>query len=170
MPNAAWARGMAAYNSEMNRRIYRAAAVLEEEERRADGGAFFGSIHRTLSHLLWADVNWMSRFDGWEKPGGGVAGSPDFAPEWEGMRAARAAADAGIEAWAGRLTAEEMARDFTWFSGNSQAETTRPLWLLVAHMFNHQTHHRGQVHALLTRAGARPEATDLPWIVERDPG
>jgi len=170
MLESAWVRGMAAYNSEMNRRIYSAAGLLDEEERRADGGAFFGSIHRTLSHLLWSDVNWMSRFDGWDKPGGGVAGSPDFEPGWEALRAAREAADAGIEAWAGRLTAGEMARDLTWFSGSSQAEMTRPLWLLVAHMFNHQTHHRGQVHALLTRAGLRPEGTDLPWILGGEPG
>lgn len=169
MLQAAWARTMAAYNSEMNRRIYRAADTLEEEERRAQGGAFFGSIHRTLSHLLWADMNWMSRFDGWVKPAGGVAGSPDFASDWLAMRQAREEVDAGIEAWARGLTAERMARDFTWFSGNGGAEITRPLWLLITHMFNHQTHHRGQVHALLTRAGARPEDTDLPWIVERAP-
>lgn len=81
----AHARAMAAYNTEMNRRLYAAAATLSEAQRREDGGAFFGSIHGTLCHLLWGDRVWMHRFAGWERPWGGIAGrcmpcSP--APAW----------------------------------------------------------------------------------------
>ena len=61
-------RTMAAYNAEMNRRIYAAAARLSDEERRAPRGAFWGSLHGTLAHLLWGDTMWMSRFAGWPKP------------------------------------------------------------------------------------------------------
>ena len=56
---------MARYNAEMNRRIFAAAARLDDQERRAQRGAFWGSVHGTLCHLLWGDQIWMSRFDGW---------------------------------------------------------------------------------------------------------
>ena len=59
---------MALYNTEMNRRIFAAAARLTDQERRAQRGAFWGSIHGTLCHLLWGDQMWMFRFDGWAKP------------------------------------------------------------------------------------------------------
>ena len=64
----AYVRTMAAYNAEMNRRLYDAAARIADAERRKDRGAFWGSLHGTLCHLLWGDRMWMSRFDGWPKP------------------------------------------------------------------------------------------------------
>ena len=66
MITPAWVRAMAAYNAEMNRRLYRAAETLADSARRAERGAFFGSIQGTLCHLLWGDTAWMSRFDGGE--------------------------------------------------------------------------------------------------------
>lgn len=68
MITAAFARTMAAYNAEMNRRVYAAADRLGDDARRAERGAFWGSIHGTLNHLLWADQTWMSRFEGGAKP------------------------------------------------------------------------------------------------------
>ena len=65
MITPAYVRTMAAYNSEMNRRLYGPAARLSDEARKADRGAFWGSIHKTLTHILWGDNSWMSRFDGW---------------------------------------------------------------------------------------------------------
>ncbi len=164
MITPAYARTMAAYNAEMNRRVYAAAGRLDEAARRAERGAFFGSIHATLSHLLWGDRTWMSRFAGWDKPvsmGGSTALYDDFAA----LSAARAADDARLEAWAAGLTDAWLAGDLTWFSGAAQRELTRPRALLVVHMFNHQTHHRGQVHAMLTAAGERTGDTDLPFIL-----
>src|SRR5208282_2301747 len=64
----AYIRSMAEYNAEMNRRLYSAAARLPDAERRMPRGAFWGSIHGTLSHILWGDRQWMSRFDNWPKP------------------------------------------------------------------------------------------------------
>jgi uncharacterized damage-inducible protein DinB len=160
-----YARAMAAYNSEMNRRLYTAADTLDDATRRAEGGAFFGSIHGTLCHLVWGDTIWMHRFDGWERPPVGIPGSPSWIAEWEALKAARVAADARIEAWAARLTEADLLGDLTWFSGAANREMTRPRWLLITHVFNHQTHHRGQAHALITRAGAQTAATDLPWAI-----
>ena len=166
MIDATWCRTLAAYNGEMNRRIYDAADRLSDAERRAAMGAFFGSIHGTLNHILWADHMWMHRFDGWEKPDVSIPGSPDFKPDWAALQEARASADHRIADWAERVDPAAMAQDFAWFSGATQREMRRPLWLLVTHMFNHQTHHRGQAHALLTRLGVRTQATDLPWVVD----
>ena len=68
MITPAYVRTMAAYNAEMNRQLYGAAARLSDAERRQPRGAFWGSIHGTLNHLLWGDRQWMSRFDNWPKP------------------------------------------------------------------------------------------------------
>ena len=165
MISPAHVRAMAAYNAEMNRRLYDAAATLTEPQRREDGGAFFGSIHATLCHLLWGDRIWMSRFAGWERPAGGIAESTRLVEGWEDLRAARAALDGRMRDWAATLTPTDLDGDLIWFSGATGREMCRPRWLLITHMFNHQTHHRGQVHALLTRAGARTEDTDLPWAI-----
>lgn len=166
MVSPAWCRMMATYNAEMNRRLYAAADTLDDAVRRADGGAFWGSIHGTLSHLLWGDTIWLSRFDGWDPPPVPMQDSPRMVQDWAALRAARAAADARIAQWAERLTDARLAASMTWFSGVVNREVSMPLWVLVGHVFNHQTHHRGQAHALITRAGARPDDTDLPWVVD----
>ncbi|MBY0338462.1 MAG: DinB family protein [Acetobacteraceae bacterium] len=164
MITPAHVRVMAAYNAEMNRRFYAAADTLTDAQRRADGGAFFRSIHETLSHLLWGDRIWMSRFDGWEAPTGGIRASTALFDDWATLRAARTETDARIMEWAAALDPRALEGDLTWFSGATGREMTKPRWLLIAHMFNHQTHHRGQVHALLTRAGASTGDTDLPFV------
>ena len=156
-----WCRLMAAYNAEMNRRIYAAADTLDDAARRADRGAFWGSIHGTLSHLLWGDTTWMSRFDGWEKPAGAIRESMHLEPDWDRLRARREEADARILDWARRVEPAWLASEATWYSGALGRDVTKPAGLCVAHFFNHQTHHRGQVHAMLTAAGARPGDTDL---------
>jgi uncharacterized damage-inducible protein DinB len=161
-----WVRMMAAYNSEMNRRLYAAADRLAPAQRSEDRGAFFGSVHGTLSHLLWGDRIWMSRFDGWDPPAGGIAGSTTLYPDWAALKAARAEADAAIEGWAAGLDPAWLRARLTWLSGATGREMTRPAWVLVTHFFNHQTHHRGQVHALLTGFGERTEDTDLPFVLE----
>lgn len=165
MVSPQWVRAMAAYNAEMNRRLYRAAETLDDAARHAERGAFFGSIHGTLCHLVWGDTVWMHRFDGWERPPTGIPGSPGWIADWEDLKARRATADSGISAWAARLMAADLEGDLSWFSGATGQEMTRPRWLLITHMFNHQTHHRGQAHAMLTAAGAQTEDTDLPWVV-----
>ena len=162
MIDTQWCRMMAAYNTEINRRIYAAADGVDPASRRADLGAFFGSLLGTLSHVLWADHMWMARFDGWPKPELNLRQSPEYMSDWPALRAARDSTDARLEEWAGRA---ELTGDLCWMSGANGREMTRPRAVLVTHMFNHQTHHRGQVHAMLTRLGARPGDTDLPWAV-----
>jgi uncharacterized damage-inducible protein DinB len=161
MIDIAYVRLMARYNRWQNESLYGAADGLTDEERRRERGAFFGSIQGTLSHLLWADRIWMSRFAGLPKPEGGIKESPSQYPHWAELKRERAVFDDTIAGWADRLDPAWLSGDITWYSGAAKAELTRPKALLVAHFFNHQTHHRGQVHCMLTQAGAKPAATDL---------
>ena len=153
---------MAKYNEWQNSSLYRAATSLSDEERKLNRGAFFGSIHGTLNHLLWGDQTWMSRLDGTPPPGvqGGQA-SADYYENWDDLLKERRSFDAIILEWAERVSQSWLKDDLTWYSGAAGRELSKPKWLLVTHFFNHQTHHRGQVHAMLTEAGAKPEDTDI---------
>lgn len=164
----AYVRTMAAYNAEMNRRLYAAAGRLSESERRADRGAFWRSIHGTLNHLLWGDRGWMARLAGWPKPEQTISQSDRLYDEFPQLRQARVLADAGLSDWAAALDEAALAGTLNWYSGAAGREMARPRGFVVMHLFNHQTHHRGQVHAMLTAAGERPGDTDLPLVLPMD--
>jgi uncharacterized damage-inducible protein DinB len=167
MITPAYVRTMATYNAEMNRRLYGAAGRLGEAERRASNGAFWGSIHGTLVHILWGDHQWMSRFDNWPRPATPIKESGRFVEEFSDLCAAREKADADISAWAARIDQTWLDEDLVWFSGAAQREIRAQKRLLVTHFFNHQTHHRGQAHALITAAGQDTGDTDLFLLVPR---
>ena len=170
MITPAYIRTMAAYNAEMNRRLYGAAARLSETERRAPRGAFWGSIHATLTHILWGDRQWMSRFDNWPKPDTPIKQSAQMIDDFAELSTAREKADADISRWAHKVDDAWLGEDMVWFSGAANREMHAPKGLLVTHFFNHQTHHRGQAHAMLTAAGQETGDTDLflliPQIVD----
>ncbi|MES2538486.1 MAG: DinB family protein [Pseudomonadota bacterium] len=164
MITAEYAQMMARYNRWMNEKVYAASDRLSDEERKADRGAFFKSIHSSLNHLLWADYMWLSRFVkgtalAKDYPQG--AAGVDIHSDWEQLKAARAELDADLCVWAASLDPAWLAADFTWYSGFSKSNRTRPASVLVAHLFNHQTHHRGQVTTLLSQQGIDPGDTDL---------
>ncbi|MEX2455600.1 MAG: DinB family protein [Rhodospirillaceae bacterium] len=169
MITAEYVRTMAAYNRWQNRSVYAAADTLSDSERRADRSAFFGSIHGTLNHLLWGDQIWMSRFAGTPAPkAASIPESPGQIEEWEALKRQRVAFDEIIVGWAREIDPDWLGRTMTWFSVAVKREVSAPHKLLVAHLFNHQTHHRGQVHAMLTAAGASPDDTDLMLLAIRD--
>lgn len=159
-------RRMARYNRWQNGSIFGAADTLSDADRRADRGAFWSSIHGTLAHLLWGDVLWMSRFDGGEKPSVPIGESAGWVADWEALKAGRLLTDTRILDWAGAATAADLEGDLSWFSGAVGRDVTQPKAVCIVQLFNHQTHHRGQVHAMLTAAGARPDDTDLPFMPE----
>jgi uncharacterized damage-inducible protein DinB len=165
MITPAYVRTMAAYNAEMNRRLYDAANRLGDDERRRDRGAFWHSIHGTLVHILWGDGQWMSRFDDWQRPATPIKQSDHFLEDWEALCGARVRADSDISRWAAKVEDSWLDQDLSWFSGAAQREISAPKRLLVTHFFNHQTHHRGQAHALITAAGETTEDTDLFLVV-----
>ena len=135
---------MAAYNAEMNRRIYGAAERIPDPIRREQRGAFWGSLHGTLSHLLWGDQMWMSRFDNWPKPTIVQKQSAALIEGFDELKRARVEADEKISDWAGRVTQDWLSEDQVWFSTSVEKELQMPRSLLVTHFFNHQTHHRGR--------------------------
>ncbi len=100
----------------------------------------------------------MHRLDGCDRPAGSGAESTTFAGPFQDLRARRRVTDARLIRWA---SGAETGGDLTWFSGASGREITRPRALCIAQVFNHQTHHRGQVHAMMTAAGRSLPDTDL---------
>lgn len=156
---------MAAYNAEMNRRVYEAALRLPDAERRADRGAFWRSIHGTLCHLYWADRVWLARLGLGEAPAVAIADSDRMVEDFDALWRLRRSLDAEIVAWAAGLEPAALEGDLAWWSGAIQRDMVKPRALCIMQVFNHQTHHRGQVHALLTRAGEATGATDLPFVL-----
>lgn len=159
-----YARTMAQYNLWMNEKVYAACDRLTDAQRKADCGAFFKSIHSTLNHILWGDCIWLGRFTKdtlLEKTYPKAAVGTDLFDAWPALKAARESMDADILAWAKTLDDDWLVRDFNWYSGLTKSTRTRPAWLLVTHLFNHQAHHRGQVTTLLSQHGVDPGDTDL---------
>jgi uncharacterized damage-inducible protein DinB len=159
-----YALTMARYNEWQNANLYSAADKLDDAERKRERGAFFGSIHGTLNHLLWGDQIWMSRFAGTPRPDGGIKESVGRFSGWEDLKRERVAFDKIMIEWTAGLDASSLEGDLVYFSGAAGREIKRPKWFLLLHMFNHGTHHRGQVHCMLTQCGVKPGDTDLPFM------
>lgn len=155
-----YAIAMANYNQWMNDKLYQQVSTLSDEQRKQDRGAFFGSIHGTLNHLLLGDTAWLQRFNGspvtMKNPREIVHN--DFEQLWAG----RQAKDAEILAWAQTLDAKYDSGELRFYSVTYQKEMVLPLWAGVMQMFNHQTHHRGQITTLLSQMGLDIGATDVP--------
>jgi uncharacterized damage-inducible protein DinB len=157
---------MARYNIWQNENLIAAASTLDQAARQAERGAFFGSIEKTFSHLLWGDGIWLSRFEGRDPPATYKLDSTALIESWDQFREDRAALDRQILDWAHRVSPDWFEGDLTWHSGMSGRTASRPKKMVAVQLFNHQTHHRGQIHAMLTAAGAKPEATDLQAMPE----
>lgn len=130
-----------------------------------DRSVFWRSIHGTLSHILWADRTWLSRFGESEKPSIAIWDSDKLVDDFGDLWTQRQRFDQVITAWAGQLSDQDLQGDLAWYSGAVGRDMTRPRALVVMHIFNHQTHHRGQAHALITRAGESTGDTDLPFVL-----
>lgn len=167
MITPAYAQRMAAYNRWQNTKLLVAAGSLTDQERRADRGAFFGSIFGTLNHLLWGDTIWLHRFAETGMPvSPNIPVSVGETVDWDAYRVRRVAKDQDIIDWAEGLSEASLAGDLTYYSQAVEQELSKPLGLFVMHFFNHQTHHRGQVHAMLTAAGKDYGDTDVAFMPE----
>lgn len=162
-----WLQMMAKYNAWQNENLYRAADTLEDAVRKADKGIFWNSIHATFCHILWSDQQWMSRIAGTEPPSTQVlAESGSIIDDWEDLKTVRASVDRKIRAWSAQAQEADYTGELRWYSGAMGQEMVREKGMCVCQLFNHQTHHRGQIHAVLTQEGAKPGATDLPFMPE----
>lgn len=153
-------RMMAGYNRWMNERLYDLCAALPDEERRRDRKAFFRSIHGTLNHLLLADRAWLGRFVG--RPVVFPSLDHELYADFEELRRERAKTDAAIEAYAAALTEGQLAAELD-YATQAGKRFRHPLAPALVHLFNHQTHHRGQLTTLLSQLGVDPGPTDVIW-------
>ncbi len=150
---------LAGYNSWANGRVYDAATALSDADYRADRGAFFKSVHGTLNHLLVADRIWMRRFTG-EGEAPSRLDAILFADLGE-LHAARVREDERIAAYIEGLTDATLSGTIRYRTITNPADVEQPLAPALIHFFNHQTHHRGQLHALLTGLGQDAPSLDL---------
>ena len=157
-------RMLAGYNAWANAKLYDAAGRLSEEDYRRDAGVFFRSMHGTLNHILVADRTWMHRFTG-EGPTSDRLDATPFETR-ESLREARVAEDDRIERYVADLCDDALASDFTYRTvSRPDDEMRHALAPAVAHLFNHQTHHRGQAHAILTRLAGDAPALDIIYFL-----
>jgi uncharacterized damage-inducible protein DinB len=150
---------LAHYNAWANRRLYDAAAALPEAQYREDRGVFFKSVHGTLNHLLVTDRIWMRRFTG-------AGDAPDrldaiLFDALDQLRLAREAEDARIVAYMDGLDSAALAGTIRYQRVSTPEPMEQALSPALAHFFNHQTHHRGQVHGVLTALAGRAPELDL---------
>ena len=159
---------LARFNAWANERLYGAVARLPDGDYRKDRGAFFGSIHATLNHLLVVDRLWLGRIEGTDP--GIRALDQILHDDFDALRAARRAEDGRIVAFVDGLDEGALRRPVSYRTmAGAPGETRADLILLT--LFNHQTHHRGQVHAMLTQAGVVPPPLDiLDYLDERGEG
>ena len=149
----------AGYNRWANELLYDAASKLSDADYRADRGAFFKSMHGTLNHMLVADRIWMRRFTG----EGEIPASLDaiLHEDFASLRAARRAEDERIIRYANALTDADILGFFRYRTITNPVDMEQQLAPALDHFFNHQTHHRGQAHALLTAITGTAPSFDL---------
>lgn len=158
---------LARYNACANGRLYAAAGALDDYSLRMDCGAFFGSVHRTLNHLVVTDRIWMHRFTG----AGTTHRALDEVPysAFAALAEARRVEDARILAFVEGLTPTDLAGRFRYRPVTKPVDIEQPLAPALLHVFNHQTHHRGQCHAMLTRLTGKAPELDLIYF-QRETG
>ena len=168
-------RFLARYNRWMNQRLYLACETLSDEERKRERGAFFGSIHHTLTHLVLADKMWLQRFAAQNTAFAALSPallalpdgsdySSDLHPDWLDLKRTREALDAAIEAWMADMPPQFLLSTMH-YSNTKGVARAHPAWQAMTHFFNHQTHHRGQATTLLMQAGVDVGVTDLIALV-----
>jgi uncharacterized damage-inducible protein DinB len=170
-------RFLGKYNQWMNEKLYESASKLPDTLRKLNRGAFFGSIHNTLNHLVLTDKIWLGRFaaqgvefqslsdDILGVPGGFKSLGQVLYDDFAELKAQRIKIDQAVENW---LT--EMPPDFPMqvmkYANMKGMMREHPMWQALTHFFNHQTHHRGQVTVLINQAGIDPGVTDLIAMID----
>jgi uncharacterized damage-inducible protein DinB len=161
-PLLAHHRNLARYNTLANRRLYDACAGLDEFDLKCDRRGFFKSIHGTLNHIMVGDRLWLARFAGDKAPS--LSLDTILYEKFAALRQARRAEDDRIEAFF--FSIEDSFLDGTIrYINNEDREMEDPIPLLLAHFFNHQTHHRGQVHDMICQTDATPPVLDMHRVL-----
>jgi uncharacterized damage-inducible protein DinB len=146
----------------MNERLYALAGELADVERNRDRGAFFGSIHRTLNHILWGDRIWLGRFTA--DPCNVAPYGADMFDEFDRLAHEREVTDTAILAWSGAVTEAWLASTLEYRAASDGRRRQLPAWIAAVHLYQHATHHRGQLTTLLKQTGKDAGTTDLPYL------
>ena len=163
-----YVRTMAAYNAWQNAQLSDILDGVDPDIVTKDRGAFFGSILATLNHILWGDMMWMSRFSQTvAAPEMGGTEGLQMHPTTATWSAERFRMDGVIKLWAEQLRVIDLRGPLKWHSGLYNRDFVLPMATCVTHFFTHQTHHRGQVHAMLTAAGLEAPVTDIIFMPEK---
>lgn len=160
MITAKYVRTFAKYNQWQNTNVIEAGNNLTDEHRKTNVGAFFGSFQGTLSHLLWGDSIWLDRLMQVPYQASPIDKSGSVWLDWEEYKMARKALDQRFIIWSEGVTDNWLQKNLT-YTNSRGVEVTKPIDLLAVHIFNHQTHHRGQAHCLLTHFGVTTKDTDF---------
>ncbi|KAA8614293.1 DinB family protein [Salipiger aestuarii] len=160
---------LARYNAWQNREMKAVLEALPTAVPHKPCGLHFGTILATVNHLLWADRIWMSRLADWPRPEGGIASSVDLTPTLSVWAPERFRADARLIVWAEGLRAASLHGDLRWYSAVTGREQVKPVAQCVLHLFTHQAHHRGQIHAAITAQGAQGWTSDLVFMPDGGP-
>jgi uncharacterized damage-inducible protein DinB len=163
MIDLAYCKHFARYNRWQNQSVYAAAAKLSDDTRKRNMGAFFKSIHSTLNHLIVGDRLWLDRFEG--VPTAIASLDEELYRDFDELSRQRVYLDDRIDRFVATLTQERIASAlvFRRLSGD-RSELSLPLEISLMQLFNHQTHHRGQVTTLLMQCGIDVGVTDLPML------
>jgi uncharacterized damage-inducible protein DinB len=153
-------RMLALYNQWANARLYAAAGQIAPEALAEDCGAFFGSLLGTLNHLLVTDRGWMARLEG-ESPR--MRLDEVLHHDFSDLRAARLVQDQKLVEYVYGLSEDRLAARLD-YATSSGAPQSQPLHHVLAHLFNHQAHHRGQAHHLVGLALGRDKAPVLDLL------
>ncbi|MGH6962639.1 MAG: DinB family protein [Dongiaceae bacterium] len=165
--NSSYFHRFGRYNAWADRRLYEACAALSPADYRAQRPFFFGSIRATLNHILVGDRVWMGRFEG--VPSGVERLDEILYDEFADLRAARETEDARIRGFVSGLSDDALAGTLRYRNMAGESHETPLAWTL-AHFFNHQTHHRGQVHGMLSGTPVAPPSLDLIYFLRQDRG
>jgi uncharacterized damage-inducible protein DinB len=169
-------RMQARYNQWFNEKLYAAAGTLTDDERKQDRGAFFKSIHRTLNHLVLTDHIWMLRFTEDQRyfprdakghiiPLTGLA--QELYSDFAELTRQRVQLDAEIMSFAEGLTEAALAAEIAYRTSTG-VTYKHPLWMALTHVFNHQTHHRGQLTTLLSQFHVDAGVTDMIVLIRTE--
>ena len=158
----------AAYNRWANELLYTAASDLSAEDYRRDCGAFFKSMQGTLNHILAGDRIWFNRFTG----EGDAPDRLDAVPfdDFSDLRAARVAEDNRIIKWVDSLDDDALESHFHYVPITDPTPVSQRLAPALSAIFNHQTHHRGQAHMILTVLGMEAPSMDLIYFHRTNEG
>lgn len=159
-----YVRTLAQYNEWQNTQLLGTMRGVNQDVLYQDRGAYFGSIFATANHILWSDQLWMSRFTNYPAPMGNYAKGTEISSSLEDWAIERFRLDRAICDWGQHIKAVDLAGELSWFSVINQREYTKTKGLCVVHMFNHQTHHRGQLHVMLTAVGCVGATSDLTFM------